>query len=81
MFLELHIDGIFIDRQLVNFEYCFTVTDREEYLHSLRAMFERKHKGKIRRCAKPPQYFIDHVPSRVNFMAVDLRVRDWPREA
>jgi hypothetical protein len=66
MFLEMYLNGLHIDRQIINFDYAVTHTDRTRYLELLVQKFERRHKAKIRKSASDPVYFIDHVQSKMN---------------
>ncbi len=67
MFLEMFLDKIIIDRVLINFEYSLTLSDRETFLANVVDGLYRKHKTKISWARSLPMFYLDHVPSKMNY--------------
>ena len=73
MFLEMYIRDMLIDRALINFDHCPTVSDREALLMYWVITLRKKHFHKIRESNDKPVFFLDHVPSKMNFSEFQLK--------
>lgn len=72
MFLEMNLNGLPIDRQIVNFGYSLTVDERERHLKFMANVMQNKHAKKIKQANIKPVFYIDRVGSKMNFLTVEM---------
>jgi hypothetical protein len=66
MYIEMQLSGIVIDRLAISFDDYETTEDREIYVVRMIDRLYKKHVTKIVHSRAQPDFFIDHVPSKMN---------------
>ncbi len=74
----MYIGRVLVDQTLIEFNGMDTATERQLHGEALAMDMHIKHHKRVRHSKEKPQFFIDHVQSKINELATRNKTIEIP---